>query len=42
MENGNYLGFGDVNSYRNPSYWMGMNVRPTNTLSISFLPSYGI
>jgi hypothetical protein len=33
---------GDDKSYRNHEYWMGLNVRPMNALSISFSPSYGI
>ena len=39
---GSYQGFGDVNSYRNQEYWMGFNAKPTNALSISISPSYGI
>jgi hypothetical protein len=39
---GNYQGLGDSESYRNQEYWMGVNVRPTNALSISFDPGYSI
>lgn len=39
---GSYHGLGDVKSYRNHEYWMGLNVRPMNALSISFSPSYSI
>jgi len=38
---GSYYGMGDVKSYREHEYWMGLNVRPMNALSISFSPSYG-
>ena len=37
---GSYQGFGDLNSYRNKAYWVGVNARPTNALSISFSPEY--
>jgi hypothetical protein len=37
---GNYQGFGDLNSYRNKAYWVGVNMRPMNALSISFSPEY--
>lgn len=37
---GNYQGLGDVNSYRNYAYWVGVNIRPMNALSISFSPEY--
>lgn len=37
---GNYQGFGDVNSYREQEFWMGIHLRPMNALSISFSPSY--
>jgi hypothetical protein len=39
---GNYHGLGDVNSYRNHEYWMGVNFKPMNALSISFSPDYSI
>ncbi|WP_163717077.1 DUF5916 domain-containing protein [Mangrovibacterium lignilyticum] len=39
---GSYLGLGDVNSYRYREYWAGIEARPTNALSVSFEPSYGI
>jgi len=39
---GNYQGFGDSKSYQNQEFWMGLNVRPTNALSISFEPGYSI
>ena len=39
---GNYHGLGDVKSYRYHEYWMGVNVRPMNALSISFEPDYSI
>ena len=38
---GNYHGLGDVKSYRYHEYWMGIDVRPMNALSISFSPDYG-
>lgn len=37
---GSYQGFGDLSNYRNQEYWMGLNVKPTNALSISFEPDY--
>jgi hypothetical protein len=39
---GNYHGLGDVKSYRHHEYWMGLNIKPTNALSISFSPGYSI
>jgi hypothetical protein len=33
---------GDVKSYRIHEYWMGVNIRPMNALSISFSPDYSI
>jgi len=39
---GAYQGLGDVKSYRNQEYWMGINVKPINALSISFSPGYNI
>jgi hypothetical protein len=39
---GGYLGLGDVKSYTNQQYWMGVNVRPMNALSITFSPTYSI
>ena len=39
---GVYQGFGDVNSYRNQEFWMGLNIKPTNALSISISPDYSI
>ena len=39
---GNYHGLGDAESYRNHEYWMGINIRPMNALSISFSPNYSI
>jgi hypothetical protein len=38
---GTYKGLGDVNSFRAQEYWMGINVRPMNSMAISFEPSYG-
>lgn len=37
---GNYQGFGDVESYRNQAYWIGVEIKPVNALSISFSPEY--
>lgn len=37
---GNYQGFGDVESYRNQAYWIGVEFKPMNALSISFSPEY--
>jgi len=37
---GNYHGLGDENNYRYHEYWMGLNFRPTNALSISLSPDY--
>jgi len=39
---GNYLGLGDVKSYLSQEYWMGLNIRPMNALSISFSPTFSI
>ena len=39
---GNYHGLGDVKSHQYHEYWMGLNVKPMNALSISFSPSYSI
>jgi hypothetical protein len=39
---GNYQGLGDLKSYRNQEFWMGLNIRPMNAMSISFEPGYGI
>jgi hypothetical protein len=39
---GNYHGIGDVKSYRYHEYWMGVDVRPMNALSVSFEPTYSI
>jgi hypothetical protein len=39
---GTYHGLGDVKSYQYHEYWMGLNVRPMNALSISFEPDYSI
>jgi hypothetical protein len=39
---GNYHGLGDVKSYRYHEYWMGLNFRPVNALSISFSPDFAI
>lgn len=39
---GNYQGFGDEKSYRQQEFWMGINFKPMNALSISFSPSYSI
>jgi len=39
---GSYHGLGDVKSYREQEYWMGINVRPMNALSVSFSPTYSI
>ena len=39
---GNYQGIGDLKSYRNKQFWMGLNIRPMNALSISFEPEFGI
>ena len=39
---GNYHGLGDVKSYRYHEYWMGLEVRPMNALSISFEPDFSI
>jgi len=39
---GNYQGIGDLKSYRNQEFWMGLNIRPMNALSITFEPGYGI
>ena len=35
---GNYHGIGNENSYRYHEYWLGLNVRPLDALSISFNP----
>ncbi|HCT29345.1 MAG TPA: hydrolase [Bacteroidales bacterium] len=35
---GSYYGSGDKNRYKNYEYWMGLYVRPLNSLSISFEP----
>ncbi|MFA5329163.1 MAG: DUF5916 domain-containing protein [Prolixibacteraceae bacterium] len=39
---GSYQGFGDLRSARNKNYWFGLNVRPVNSISISFEPGYSI
>jgi hypothetical protein len=39
---GNYHGLGDVKSYQYHEYWMGVNFKPMNALSISFSPDYSI
>jgi len=39
---GGYLGLGDVKSYTSQQYWMGVNIRPMNALSITFSPTYSI
>jgi hypothetical protein len=39
---GTYQGIGDVNAYRNHSYWTGITVKPMNALSVSLEPEYGI
>ena len=39
---GNYHGFGDVKSSRYHEYWMGLNIRPMNALSVTFSPDYSI
>ncbi len=39
---GNYHGLGDVKSYQYHEYWMGINIRPMNALSISLSPDYSI
>lgn len=39
---GNYHGLGDVKSYRYHEYWMGLNVRPMNALSITLSPTYSV
>jgi hypothetical protein len=39
---GNYHGFGDVNSTRGDEYYAEVNYRPSNSISISFEPDYGI
>jgi hypothetical protein len=39
---GNGQGFGDNDSYREQEFWLGMNIRPMNALSISFSPGYNI
>lgn len=39
---GNYQGFGNSKSSRNQEYWMGLNVKPTNALSVSFDPGYSV
>lgn len=39
---GGYIGSGDAKSYRYYEYWSGLNIRPMNSMSISFEPSYSI
>jgi hypothetical protein len=39
---GNYHGYGDANSSRSHEYYGEINYRPTNSLSISIDPDYGI
>jgi len=39
---GGYVGLGDVKSYKAQEYWMGLNVRPMNALSITFSPTYSL
>jgi len=39
---GNYHGTGDQNRYRYHEYWMGINFRPMNALSVSFEPTYSV
>ena len=39
---GNYQGLGDVESYRNQEYWLGLNIKPMDALSISISPDYSI
>jgi hypothetical protein len=39
---GNYHGSGDVNSMRGHEYYGEINFKPTNSISISFDPDYGI
>jgi hypothetical protein len=40
FEAGTYYNIGDAGSNRYYEYWMGVEVRPMNTLSVSFDPSY--
>ena len=42
MSAGSYQGMGDQKRYRNKSYWVGLNLRPMNALSVSFDPEYDI
>ena len=39
---GNYHGSGDVNSFKGHQYWASVNLRPSNSISISVEPEYGI
>jgi hypothetical protein len=38
---GSFIGLGDVQSFRAREYWTGINIRPMNSIAISFEPSYG-
>jgi len=37
---GSYQGFGDSNSERSHAYWIGLNARPVNALSVSLDPEF--
>ncbi len=39
---GNYQGIGFEKSYRRQEYWLGLNARPVNALSVSFEPSFNL
>ena len=39
---GNYHGLGNENSYRYHEYWLGLNARPLDALSVSFSPSFSM
>ncbi len=42
MYTGSYQGIGDLKSYRSQNYWMGLNLRPMNAVSVSLEPSFSI
>jgi hypothetical protein len=39
---GGYQGLGDAGSYHVQEYWMGVDLRPMNALSVSFEPDYNV
>lgn len=39
---GAYKGLGDKKSFRYSEYWGGVNIKPLNSLSVTFSPSYSV